>query len=170
MMDARQQAQARSFGAGATAYEPARPGYPAAAPNRLIPAAARARPRRRQAHLALLSNTRDTAVERVARFDAIVDRHGASYSHVAAPALPAPFGPVETHELRWTYRLSKVALLDLVASRSGFLVMPDAERRAVLDEVRVLFDDVASGSRCEPSLREIATLYVTGCFRAATAG
>ena len=247
MADEQRKRQAGSFGAGAAAYERARPSYPAAAVDWLIPDTARrvldlgagtgkltrllagrgldvvavdpsagmlvelrrvlpdvevhegsaeaiplpdgsidaalagqawhwfdplptaaeiARVLRPGGTLAIVWNTRDTDVESVERFNQIVDRSGPSYSYGPAPTLPVPFGPVESTQVRWTYRLTEPAFLDLAASRSGFLVMSEAEQHALLEEVRALFDEVASASHGDPDRREVAVPYVTRCFRA----
>ena len=242
------QKQAASFGAGAAAYDRARPGYPAAAIDWLIPAGARrvldlgagtgkltrllverglevsavdpstgmldyleralpgvsvlegtaetiplpdgsldavvvgqawhwfdaaragaeiARVLRAGGSLGLIWNTRDGDAEHMERFSKIVDRSFGAHGYGGTPVLPAPFGPIATTEVAWTYRLTKSGFLDLAASRSNYLVLPEAEQRVVLDEVRDLFDEVASSSPEDPT-RLIDVPYVTRCFRAAT--
>ena len=49
-----------------------------------------------------------------------------------------PFGPVETYDVRWTHRIGPDVLLDLVASRSHVIMLPAAERAALLAQVRQL--------------------------------
>ena len=113
--------------------------------------------------LGLIWNTRDTDVEWVARLGRIMDGGHDAEGYAGVPLLGAPFGPVTAREERWSYRLDEAALVDLAASRSGFLTMDDARRRATLEKVQALFDEVSSAPN--GTRREIALPYVTRCFR-----
>jgi hypothetical protein len=73
-----------------------------------------------------------------------------------------PFGPLRSHDFAWTYQLSRDALVDLVASRSYVITLPEPDRAAILDDVRHLL-------ATHPALAggDVIDLpYVTACFRA----
>ena len=73
-----------------------------------------------------------------------------------------PFGPVELTHFRWSTTLGPERLIDLVASRSSIILLPAAERAAVLGEVRRLI-------ATHPDLvgrTEFRMPYVTECARA----
>jgi SAM-dependent methyltransferase len=76
-----------------------------------------------------------------------------------------PFGPVETYDVSWTHRIGPDALLDLVASRSQVILLPAAERAALLAQVRQLMIT-------HPELvgrTEYEMPFVTHCARASLA-
>lgn len=112
--------------------------------------------------LGLIWNTRDAAVEWVTCFERIVG-DGTSYDGV--PSLPPPFTADGTIEFRWERPLDEAALLDLTASRSAFLVLPEPARATMLEAVRQLFDETASASHGDPGRRFILMPYLTRCFR-----
>ena len=75
--------------------------------------------------------------------------------------LGAPFGPLEQVRMEWTHRLQPDALVDLVASRSYVITLPDRQRAHLLEGVRRLV-------QAHPDLRgreEVAVPYVTVAFR-----
>ncbi len=113
--------------------------------------------------LALVWNTRDTRVGWVERLARIIDRDRPASGE--APRLPAAFAPLEAKEVRWQYRLDEAAFLDLAASRSAFFVAAEDDRRATLDAVRALFDEVASASHGDPARRTVELPYLARCFR-----
>lgn len=79
-----------------------------------------------------------------------------------SPQVGKPFGALERLDVEWTYRLSRAALLELVASRSYLITLRREDRVALLDEVRVLLDT-------HPALTgrdEIDMPYITECSRA----
>jgi ubiquinone/menaquinone biosynthesis C-methylase UbiE len=79
-----------------------------------------------------------------------------------AADLTAPFGPVERRWFDWTHRLGLQNLLDLVASRSYVILLPDDERTALLNRVRDLTEthpDLAGRT-------EFDLPYRTECARA----
>ena len=80
------------------------------------------------------------------------------------PPVEPPFGPVERHDVSWTSPITAQGLVDLVASRSYIIVLPPAEREAVLDDVRTI-------AAREPVFAEgrAAMPYVTRCSRATLA-
>ena len=78
------------------------------------------------------------------------------------PGIGEPFGPPERTEIRWTRTMTRTEVIDMVASRSYVIILPDAERR------RLLYD-VDEFLRNHPDLRgtdEITMPYVTHCTRA----
>ncbi|MGI3902603.1 MAG: class I SAM-dependent methyltransferase [Janthinobacterium lividum] len=78
------------------------------------------------------------------------------------PPVGPPFGAIERQDFRWSNPITLEALVDLVASRSYVIVLPDEERRKVLDEVRAI-------AAREPGFAEgglVPMPYVTRCSRA----
>jgi SAM-dependent methyltransferase len=73
-----------------------------------------------------------------------------------------PFGPVEIAHFRWSTTLGPDRLIDLVASRSAIILLPAAERAAVLGEVRRL----VATHRDLVGRTEFRLPYVTECARA----
>ena len=116
--------------------------------------------------LAQIWNTRDTTVAWVTRFGAIADRGHPHEGYVGPPALAAPFAPVEHWTRDWALPLDLAALRDLTASRSAYLAMDEAARRATLAEIDALFHAVAAPAGGDPGRRVLAMPYVTRCFRA----
>ena len=84
--------------------------------------------------LGLLWNLRDDTEDWVRRLGQIIDNAEQNRDITVGE----PFGPVETHEFRWTHHIGRQALLDLVASRSHVILLPPDERAAVLAQVRQL--------------------------------
>jgi SAM-dependent methyltransferase len=116
--------------------------------------------------LGLLWNVRDEREEWVARLGRIIHGdHGQDMIN-SAPAVGAPFGPVERLDVEWRSQLSRDAMIDLAASRSYIITMPADERAAVLAGVRQLLDT-------HPALAgasEVILPYVTRCSRTFLAG
>ena len=76
--------------------------------------------------------------------------------------LTAPFGPVEHFETAHVHRTDRAGILDLIASRSYVIVLPDDERAQLLAAVADLLEH-------HPALRgheEVALPYRTHCARA----
>ena len=111
--------------------------------------------------LALTWNIRDVAVPWMAELEELLRRHGESDDD-EDPVVAAPFGPLERHTERWQYTIAPNAVADLVASRSYVIVMEEAQRAAVLDQVRALVDRWRAAT---PS-GLIAVPYETRSFRA----
>jgi SAM-dependent methyltransferase len=108
--------------------------------------------------LGLVWNTRDQSSDFVRRLDEIIGNE----DRARQPVIGAPFGPVETHHVRWTDVIGRERLIDLVASRSGVIVLEPGERADLLAEVNRLLDthpDVAGRA-------EVEMPYVTVCARA----
>jgi SAM-dependent methyltransferase len=115
--------------------------------------------------LSLVWNDRDEAEPWVAALGAIMHRQAAQVIDTSPPLGP-PFGPPERMELRWQQPVTRQEILDLVASRSYVITMPDPERSQLLGEVAELLAD-------HPALRgldEIEMPYVTRCTRVSLAG
>jgi nitronate monooxygenase len=111
--------------------------------------------------LSLIWNIRDHTEPWVALLDNILDQHTRQEMDTR-PALGAPFEQVEHTEIRWRHSLGRSELLDLVASRSYVIVLPEEQRRELLGSVEELLDS-------HPDLRqreEISLPYVTQCTRA----
>jgi len=69
---------------------------------------------------------------------------------------------VQQHTVEWRHTLTRDAVIDLVASRSYVITLPDAPRAALLEEVRDLLEthpDLAGRDSLEMP-------YVTRAFRA----
>jgi len=77
------------------------------------------------------------------------------------PRVGPPFTALERRDVRWVHRLAVPELLDMVASRSYVILLPQEERQALLDRVRRLADtDPALAGRPELDLP-----YVAQCWR-----
>jgi len=108
--------------------------------------------------LGLIWNLRDEAEPWVRRLGEIIG----SAENERDTTVGEPFGPVEITHFHWSMTLGPERLIDLVASRSTIIMLPPAERAAVLDEVGRL---VAT----HPDLvgrTEFRMPYVTECARA----
>ena len=114
--------------------------------------------------LGLVWNIRDEREDWVAELGRILHDPGEHRSQDRGLIGP-PFGPVERCDVEWEHRLSRDELIDLAASRSYVITMPDEQRAAVLAAVRRL-------AGTHPGLAgsdELVLPYVTECFRAALA-
>ena len=112
--------------------------------------------------LGLLWNHRDESRGWTRDLGAILRRLGFMEDGSRRPSVGPPFGAVERHDVRWANPVDAGGLLDLVASRSYFIVLPDDAKAAVLDDVRAL----AAG---EPGFADggrVPMPYVTRCSRA----
>jgi SAM-dependent methyltransferase len=108
--------------------------------------------------LGLVWNLRDESVPWVRRLGEIIGNQERERQTTVGP----PFGPVEITHFRWSTTLGPERLIDLVASRSAIILLPAAERAALLNEVRRL---VAT----HPGLvgrTEFEMPYITECARA----
>ncbi len=129
-------------------------------PSRAVPEAARVlRPGGR---LGLLWNCREEPEGWARDLGRILRTLGFMEDHSGSPLVGPPFGPVERYDVRWTNPITADGLIDLVASRSYFIVRPSAEQAAVVAEVRRVIAR-------EPGFRHgarVAMPYVTRCSRA----
>ncbi len=71
----------------------------------------------------------------------------------------APFGAPEHFRTRFEHATDRAGVLDLVASRSYVIVLPQDERAAVLDGIAQVLDEEF------PDGGEIRLPYVTHCSR-----
>ena len=111
--------------------------------------------------LGLAWNVRDEQVDWVRELGRIMHADG-DPGYDRTPPLGPPFLPPERLAVPWVSHLTPDALLDLVASRSYVITLPDGERAAVLARVRQLL-------ATHPALAgaaEITLPYVTRCTRA----
>ena len=113
--------------------------------------------------LGLVWNIRDEREDWVAELSRILyDSGSGSHGREDRGIIGPPFGPVEHSEVEWTHRLSRDELIDMAASRSYVITLPDQERAAVLAGVADLADS-------RPGLADTGELvlpYVTECYRA----
>ena len=93
--------------------------------------------------LALLWNIRDERVPWVGAFGELLRAVAPAPTDtaMAEPEIGAPFGDPQRHDVAWTHRLGRDGVLDLVASRSYVIALPQAGRAAVAERVRDLLDD-----------------------------
>ena len=128
-------------------------------PIRAVPEVARVlRPRGR---LGLVWNRRAEPDGWSRTLGRLLHRHGSMEDHSDDPPAGPPFDPIERHDIAWSNWILPEALIDIVASHSYFLVLPEPEQQAMLTEVRRLIaTDPALAGR-----REIAMPYVTRCSR-----
>ena len=111
--------------------------------------------------LGLVWNIRDEREDWVAQLGRTMHRHGEEADGDPAPAVGRPFAPLQRHDVEWGYHLSRAALVDLVASRSYVITLPEPQRTALLADVRELVN-------AHPALAgagEIVVPYVTWCYR-----
>lgn len=103
--------------------------------------------------LGLIWNLRDESVPMVKEFGEILsgrDTAGWSPRIVAGmPDIGPEFGPLESHTTDWVQAISVEGLVDLAASRSYVITMPERERAKVLANVRALAIDNAEEGTIE---------------------
>ncbi|MEU8513492.1 class I SAM-dependent methyltransferase [Kitasatospora sp. NPDC048722] len=110
--------------------------------------------------LALVWNVRDESEPWAAELGALMHR-SAKQAIDTEPVVPAPFGAPERLEIRWEHLTTRAGILDMVASRSYVITLPEAERTRLLADVEHLLDthpDVAGREA-------IAMPYLTRCTR-----
>ena len=110
--------------------------------------------------LSLVWNMRDESEPWVATLGAIMHQHSRQAID-ASPEVGAPFGPPERIDVRWRQPVTRQEVLDLVASRSYVITMPDQERSRLLGEVAELLSDHPALSGRD----EIELPYVSRCTR-----
>jgi SAM-dependent methyltransferase len=112
--------------------------------------------------LGLIWNIRDRRDPWMDAFSALEPDHDNSEADSESPRVGPPFGPVERFDLPWRQSTTPAALIDLLASRSYVIVLPEAERATLLANVRrFLADDPVTAGKAE-----ISAPYVTRCSRA----
>ncbi len=112
--------------------------------------------------LGLVWNVRD---ERVAWVAALTDvMHGSAAEDMialGAVSLGPPFGALQERRWEWSRELRPEQIVDLAASRSYLITLPEPDRAAVLDDVRGLL-----ATHPDTAGRDQVTLpYVTVAFR-----
>ncbi|MER6297967.1 methyltransferase domain-containing protein [Kitasatospora sp. NPDC001539] len=110
--------------------------------------------------LALVWNVRDESQPWTAELGALM-RRSTRRRIDTAPVVPAPFGAPERLEIRWEHQTTPAGILDMVASRSYVIALPEAERAGLLADVERLLathPDLAGRER-------IAMPYLTRCTR-----
>ncbi|MEU8662148.1 class I SAM-dependent methyltransferase, partial [Actinoplanes philippinensis] len=108
--------------------------------------------------LSLIWNIRDHTEPWVAALDDVLHRHTRQEIDTAPP-VGAPFSEPERAEFPWRHTLNRAALLDMVASRSYVILLPETERQALFGSVLTLLDQHDLGDSFEMP-------YVTRCTRA----
>lgn len=110
--------------------------------------------------LSVVWNIRDESEPWAAELGALMHRH--TLQDIDTAAVPgAPFGDPERLEIRWRHTTTHAGILDMIASRSYIIALPEPERDALLEDVRQLLSthpDLASRE-------EIAMPYITRCTR-----
>ena len=112
--------------------------------------------------LGLIWNVRDEREPWVAQLGDIIHRHGFSEERSKDPPVGPPFRPIERRDFDWSHRITMQELVDLVASRSYFILLPPDEQAAILADVRCL---VAAHPQTA-GRGDIVMPYVTRCSRA----
>jgi len=112
--------------------------------------------------LGLIWNIRDRRDPWMDAFSGLEPEHDNSEDDSENPRVGPPFGPVERFDLPWRQSTTADALIDLLASRSYVIVLPETERTALLAKVRRFLDTDASTA----GKAEISVPYVTRCSRA----
>ncbi|WP_188296810.1 class I SAM-dependent methyltransferase [Streptomyces sp. CBMA156] len=110
--------------------------------------------------LALVWNVRDESEPWAAALGVLMHR-SAPQRIDTRPVLPAPFGEPERLEIRWEHLTTRAGIVDMVASRSYVIALPEEERVRLLADVEQLL-------ATHPDLEgreEIALPYVTRCTR-----
>jgi len=111
--------------------------------------------------LGLVWNVRDERHDWVAQLGRFMHRGDEQDMHTDAPAVGRPFAPIERHDVAWRHVCTPEEVLDLVASRSYVITMPQPQRDQLLTRVSRLLDqhpDLQQRSRIELP-------YVTRCSR-----
>jgi len=111
--------------------------------------------------LSLIWNERDESQPWMALLSAIMRRRATGPVMDTSPRIGPPFGPPERLEVRWRQQATRQDVVDLVASRSYVITLPEADRAELLGEVAELLDghpDLAGRA-------EIEVPYVTRCTR-----
>jgi ubiquinone/menaquinone biosynthesis C-methylase UbiE len=112
--------------------------------------------------LGLVWNTRDETIDWVAQLGSIMGGTAHYDMDDGEPSVGPPFGEMERSQTTWVQTLSRERVLDLVRSRSYFLLKTEGEQHSTLEAVSELLDT-------HPALRHTDTIdlpYVTECYRA----
>jgi SAM-dependent methyltransferase len=110
--------------------------------------------------LGLIWNVRDEDEPWVAALGHVIHQGGSQDLQEADPIVGAPFDPLERLTFPWVNVVTLDGFIDMVASRSYIIVLPDDEKARVLSEVRRLLLDE---SGFDPAHIELP--YVTHAYR-----
>jgi len=91
--------------------------------------------------LGLVWNVRDETRPWAARLGALMKQPESRVMDYGAPVVGPPFAGGGYERFDWVHEQDRSAFLDMVASRSYVIVLPDTERTALLDAVQRLLDD-----------------------------
>jgi SAM-dependent methyltransferase len=119
----------------------------------------------RDGTLGLAWNVRDESEPWVAALGRIMHQHSGQVIDTA-PDIGEPFGLAERMEIRWSRVMTRADILDMVASRSYVITMPDRERDELLGDVADLLSE-HPGTRGRD---EIVLPYITRCTRVRRVG
>jgi SAM-dependent methyltransferase len=109
--------------------------------------------------LGLVWNVRDESVPWVARLWEVAQQGSEHEMRASVDTVGAPFGAPEHFRTRFEHATDRAGVLDLVASRSYVIVLPEAQRAQVLADVaRVLDEEFPDGG-------DVRVPYVTHCSR-----
>jgi SAM-dependent methyltransferase len=117
--------------------------------------------------LGLVWNLRDPSAAWVAELERIVAEPGLGHGcdNLPAPEVGPPFGPLESTRIRWSTRLAPEDIVDLVASRSWAITMPEPRRGVMFADIRQLL-----ATHPETAGRDVVELpYFARCYRTVTA-
>lgn len=110
--------------------------------------------------LSLIWNVRDHTEPWISALDELLGQHTRQEMDTD-PVVGGPFGEPERTEIRWRHRVTPDGLIDMVASRSYVIVLPEDERAQLLADVSKLL-----GTHPDLAGREeFAVPYVTRCTR-----
>jgi SAM-dependent methyltransferase len=117
--------------------------------------------------LGLVWNLRDPVAAWVVELERIVAEPGLGDGRddLPAPEVGPPFGSLESTRIRWSTRLTPEGVIDLVASRSWAITMPEPRRRTLFADIRHLL-----ATHPDTAGRDVVELpYIARCFRTVTA-
>jgi SAM-dependent methyltransferase len=126
-------------------------------PERAVPEVARVL--RPGGTLGLVWNVRDDSVEWVRRVWELAQSGSEFEMRSSVEDVGAPFGAGESFETRHEHVTDRAGILDLVASRSYVIVLPDAQKAELLRRVAAVLDAEFTAGRT------IRVPYLTHCTR-----
>lgn len=110
--------------------------------------------------LGLVWNDRRDGDPWVTTLNGILRSLGTSPDAEYQPVVGPPFGDLETAEVEWEHHASVDEVVDMIASRSYILALPEERRTELVGQVR----ELALGSR-DPSTGMVPLAYVAHGFR-----
>ncbi|WP_434317999.1 class I SAM-dependent methyltransferase [Leifsonia sp. P73] len=113
--------------------------------------------------IGLVWNDRDESVDWVRELGELMGAGEATFGEEEEPAVGAPFGELERHDVHWVQALTLDGLLDLARSRSYFITKAPDAQAAVIASLRRLHAEHPELAGAE----RIELPYVTRCYRAA---